>query len=201
MSRVPPALRNKLIATVLAIAAGTAGVVGTREGDPSPEVLLAMEIGAHYESGGRHIGKPYIDKIGRGQPWTVCNGITGPGVEPRRYYSPDDCRKLETPRYREAERAAKRLFTRWPTYNVWIRAAIIDMIFNLGETKVADSTMRVKANAGDLAGACAQMPRWVMGTVNNQPARMPGLVDRRGTTSELCADWGRPGHWTTEIAQ
>ncbi len=197
MSRVPAVLRNRLLALALAIAAGTAGV-STYVGDqqPSEAVLLAMEIGAHYESGGRHIGTPYVDKIGKGQPWTVCNGITGEGVVPGRYYTESDCKKLELPRYLEAERVAKRLFRQWSTYNKWVRASMIDMLFNLGETAVASSTLLRLANAGDLVGACAQMPRWVMGTVNRQPVRMPGLVDRRGTTAELCAEWGRDGHFS-----
>ncbi len=200
MSRVPAALRNRLIALTVAIAAGTAGV-GTYVGasQPSAEVLLAMEIGAHYESGGRHIGTPYVDKIGKGQPLTVCNGITGPEVVAGRYYTPDDCKRIELPRYLEAERAAKRLFRFWSTYNVWVRASIIDMLFNLGEPKVATSTLLAKGNAGDLAGMCAQMPRWVYGTVNRQPVRMPGLIGRRGTTEELCADWGRDGHFSAAV--
>ncbi len=188
MSRVPPALAKALGVVVLAVAAGTAGQYAK---GPSEEVLLAMEIGAYYESSGRHIGYPYVDKIGRGQPWTVCNGITGPEVVPGHYYTPDECKALELPKYLAAEKAAKRLFVYWGTYSKWVRAAMIDMIFNLGETKVAGSTLLTKANAGDLDGVCAQMPRWVNGTKDGKPVRLPGLVDRRGTTEELCAQWGR----------
>lgn len=197
MSRVPAVLRSKLLALGAALMIGTAGTyVGTRPEQPSAAVQLAMEIGHHYESGGRHIGKPYVDKIGKGQPLTVCAGITGSDVVADRYYTRDDCKALELPRYLEAERAARRLFLHWDTYNVWVQASIIDMLFNLGEPSVAGSTMRAKANAGDLAGACAQMPRWVYGTVDRKPVQLPGLVDRRGTTAELCSDWGRTGHFS-----
>ncbi len=191
------ALRTKLLAVATAAAIAGAGAYSARQPDqPSTAVQLAMEIGAHYESGGRHIGTPYIDKIGKGQPWTVCNGVTGTGVVPGRYYSPDDCKRLELPIYQAAERDGQRLFFQWDSYNVWVKASFIDMIYNLGAPAVAGSSMRSLANAGNLPGACAQQPRWVLGTVNGQKVRMPGLEDRRGTTAELCADWGRDGHFS-----
>jgi len=191
-------LRNRLLALAasVALASGTAYVASQQA---SPEVMLAMELGAHFESSGRHIGTPYVDRLGKGQPLTVCNGITGPDVVVGRKYSRDDCKRLELPRYLQAERDAKRLFVHWATYNVWVRASILDMIYNLGVQAVADSSMRRLANAGDLAGACAQMPRWVYGTVAGQRARLPGLVDRRDTTRELCADWGRDGHFSAGL--
>lgn len=203
MSRVPAVLRNKLLAVALSAAAAGAGtyVATHRDAPPPTAVQLAMEIGSHYESSGRHIGTPYIDRVGRGQPWTVCDGVTGPDVVPGRYYTREDCKRLELPRYLAAERDAARLFVYWHTYNVWVQASIIDMLFNAGEPAVAGSSMRRKANAGDLVGACAEMPRWVYGTVNGARVQLRGLVDRRGTTAELCADWGRDGHFSvTEVA-
>ena len=90
MSKVPEILRSKLLQVALGFAAGAATYVTVEQHQaPSPEVQLAMEIGAHYESSGRHIGKPYRDVIGKGQPWTVCNGVTGPEVDPAKYYTPE----------------------------------------------------------------------------------------------------------------
>jgi GH24 family phage-related lysozyme (muramidase) len=77
-----------------------------------------MDIGAYYESSGRHIGTPYVDKVGKGQPLTVCNGVTGPEVVAGRYYTKTDCMRLELPMYLAAEAAAKRMFRHWSTYNV-----------------------------------------------------------------------------------
>lgn len=195
-----PALRNRLLAVAASLAlAGAAGTGALVAGQPSPAVLLAMELGAHFESGGRHIGTPYVDRIGRGQPLTVCNGITGPEVVAGRYYTPDDCRRLELPRYVAAEQQAASALAKWSTYNPWVRASFIDMVFNLGPGSLQGTTIQRVANAGDLAGACEQMPRWVYGTVNGQRAKLPGLVDRRGTTRELCAEWGRSGHFSAEV--
>ncbi|GHC72522.1 lysozyme [Pseudorhodoferax aquiterrae] len=191
-----PALRKRLLAAAASVALAGGAYVASQ---PSAEVLLAMELGAHFESSGRHIGKPYVDRLGRGQPLTVCNGVTGPDVVADRYYTPDDCHRLELPRYLQAERDAKRLFVHWVTYNVWVRASILDMIYNVGAQAVADSSMRRLANAGDLVGACAQMPRWVYGTVAGQRTKLPGLVDRRDTTNELCAEWGRDGHFSAGL--
>lgn len=197
MSQVPAILRNKLMQLALGFAAGAATFVAVDQ--PSQAVQLAMELGAHYESSGRHIGTPYPDKLGRGQPLTVCNGVTGPEVIAGKYYTPQDCKRLELPKYLEAERAAKRLFKHWNGYNEWVQASILDMLYNLPEADVAGSTMRKLANAGDLVGACRQMPRWVYGTVNGQKTRLPGLIDRRGTTAELCEQWGRDGHFSAGL--
>lgn len=198
MSGVPAVLRSKLLQLALGFAAGAATYVAV-EHSPSHEVQLAAEIGAHYESSGRHIGKPYIDKLGKGQPLTVCNGVTGPEVVAGRYYTPADCKRLEQPKYLAAEKAAKRLFTRWGSYNIWVRASIIDMIYNLGESTVAASTLRTQANAGaDFAVWCPQMQRFVYGTVAGKKARLPGLVARREATAELCRDWGRDGHFSQQ---
>ena len=81
MSGVPALLRSKLLQLAIGFVAGAATYVAVDQpAIPSPDVQLAAEIGAHYESSGRHIGKPYIDKLGKGQPLTVCNGVTGPEV-------------------------------------------------------------------------------------------------------------------------
>lgn len=198
MSGAPAILRSKLLQLAIGFAAGAATYVAVEQ-SPSHEVQLAMEIGAHYESSGRHIGKPYIDKLGKGQPLTVCNGVTGPEVVAGRYYTADDCKRLELPKYLAAEKAAKRQFTRWGSYNIWVRASIIDMIYNLGEASVATSTLRAQANAGAAFEVwCPQMERFVYGTVGGKKTKLPGLVDRRGTTAELCRDWGRDGHFSQQ---
>lgn len=191
-----PTLRKRLLAVAASVAVAGGYVTSQR---PSAEVQLAMELGAHFESSGRHIGWPYVDKLGKGQPLTVCNGITGPEVVAGRYYTPEDCHKLELPRYLQAEKQARDRLRHWHTYNPWVRASFIDMVFNLGPGALTDTTIQRLANSGDLAGACQQMPRWVYGTVAGQRTKLPGLVDRRDTTRELCADWGRSGHFSSGL--
>lgn len=193
------AIKRRLLQAATAIAMGAAGVATYKAQQPSAEVLLAMELGSYFESSGRHIGMPYVDRLGKGQPLTVCNGVTGAGVVAGRWYTPDDCKRLELPRYLAAEREVRSMFAYWHGYNVWVRASIIDMVYNLGAPALEGSTLQARANAGDLAGACEQMPRWVRGTVNGQKVALPGLVDRRATTRELCAEWGRDGHFSAHL--
>ena len=198
-------LRRRLIEAALALTVGAAGGVVTHYAAqpvrPSAAVVLAMELGAHFESSGRHIGTPYIDKLGKGQPLTVCNGVTGPGVVAGRYYTTDDCKRLELPRYLEAERQARAALRHWDSYNVWVQASFIDMIYNVGPSVLDGTTIARLANAGNLAGACAQMPRWVRGTVGGKSVALPGLIDRRDTTRELCAEWGRDGHFSATVLE
>lgn len=198
------ALRKRLINAALALSVTVGGGVATiyskHASGPTPELLLAKELGQHYESSGKHIGTPYVDKVGKGQPLTVCAGVTGPEVVQGRYYSPADCEALELGKYRDAERLAKRSLKHWDTYNVWVRASFIDVAYNVPSALQPDTTlMRLANQANDLQAACLQMPRWVYGTAKGVKVRLDGLVDRRGATRELCAEWGRDGHFSAEL--
>lgn len=196
MTKVPAQLRVALLATATAIAGGGAYITTSRE---APEVLLAMDLGAYYESSNKHIGVPYIDKVGKGQPWTVCDGVTGPEVVPGRYYTKEECKKLELPKYRAAAALAKSRLKYWDTYNIWVKASLVDTAYNVPSALAPTTTLVSKANAGDLIGMCRQMPRWVYGTVNGKQVRLPGLVDRTGAREELCAEWGRDGHFSVGL--
>lgn len=202
VSAVPKALRNSLAA--LAILTGAAGgtyyaVEVQREAqentylqavaadpDTSQAVKIAMVMGYFYESGNKHIGTPYVDKVGRGQPLTVCNGITGSDVVAGRYYTPADCYALEKRRYIALERRMPSLLNRWGEYGDFTRATFLDFGWNKGEGALASSTMRRKANAGDLAGACAENPRWNKGTVRGVLTVLPGLDSRARSNAEIC---------------
>jgi lysozyme len=61
-------------------------------------------------------------------------------------------------------------------------AAYGDFVFNTGHAKFASSTMLRKLNAGDHAGACAELSRWVFAGGKE----MPGLVNRRATVRAIC---------------
>ena len=207
MSKVPQPLRDNLVKLGAALAIGTAAV-STQQATTTPkfelggqqvsqEVALAYEMGRYFESSYRHIGTPYVDRVGKGQPLTVCNGVTGPKVVAGKTYSRKECERLELPHYLRAEKDASHLFVLWDTYNPWVRASFVDMIFNLGTANVANSTMLRNANHGDLVGACKQQLRFVFGTVNGQRQPLPGLTMRRGASDEICREWGQSGHFST----
>jgi lysozyme len=161
-----------------------------RDAGTSDAVKIAMLMGHLYESSGKHVGTPYIDKLGRGEPLTVCNGITGAGVVAGKWYTPADCYELEKGRYLQAERAAKRLFAYWASYDAITQATFLDFIHNKGEGALAASTMLRKANVGDVQGACRENPKWNKGTVKGVLTVLPGLKDRADTNAGFCLDGG-----------
>ena len=214
MSKVPKFLAGRLFALLLLAGMGAGGAllvqdqptgvpaaeltqaladpyVQTVAADPntSPAVKIAMVLGHFYESSGKHIGTPYVDKRGRGQPLTVCNGITGQGVVAGRWYSPADCYQLEKARYLQAERQASGMLTHWASYDDFTRAVFIDFIHNKGVEALRTSTMLRKANAGDVQGACRENPRWNKGTVAGVLQVLPGLQLRGDANGEICTAW------------
>jgi lysozyme len=210
--KVPAFLAARLLAVVLGLGAAAGGGIYIASGDApqvsagelqraqadpyiqavmadastSDAVKLAMVMGSFYESSGRHIGKPYVDKLGRGQPLTVCNGITGAGVVAGKWYSPAECYQLERGRYLAAEREARRLVRGWDGLGVMTQAVVLDFIHNKGAGALANSTLLRKLNVGDVPGACAENPRWNKGTVNGVQQVLPGLQLRGDANGEIC---------------
>lgn len=205
--KVPRFLAGRLAALVLTLGAGggaylAADQVAIEQGladryvqavaaDPSTSqgVKVAMVLGHFYESSGKHIGTPYIDKLGKGAPLTVCNGITGAGVIAGKWYSPGECYQLEKGRYLQSEREAQRLLAYWASYDAFTQGTFIDFLHNKGAANFATSTMRRKANAGDLPGACRENPRWNKGTVKGISTVLPGLQLRGDSNDEICREW------------
>lgn len=62
------------------------------------------------------------------------------------------------------------------------KAAFVSFAFNVGNKALCDSTLARKANAGDMAGACAELSRWTRAGGRE----LPGLVKRRAAERELC---------------
>ncbi|MBI1425775.1 MAG: glycoside hydrolase family protein [Gammaproteobacteria bacterium] len=62
------------------------------------------------------------------------------------------------------------------------RVAFASFIYNVGEGSFRRSTMLKKLNAGDVTGACNELPRWVYA----KGKKLPGLVKRRDAEKELC---------------
>ena len=205
-TKVPPWLASRLAALVIGAGLASGGAYWATQAtdealrdeyvqavatDPatSAAVKVAMVMGSYYESSGKHIGTPYIDKVGKGQPLTVCNGITGEGVVAGRWYSPSDCYLLERKRYLQAEREAQALLTYWRSYDPFVQGTFIDFVHNKGAPNLEASTARRKANAGDLEGACRENPRWNRGTVRGVSTVLPGLQLRGDSNDEICREW------------
>ena len=204
MSRVPRQLKAGIVA-VLALSGSGAGLyyldqaaterardayvqAVASDTSTSPAVKVAMVMGSYYESSYKHIGTPYVDKLGKGQPLTVCNGITGAGVVAGRYYTPADCYRLEVGRYKEAEAFLAKSVPTYSAANVFQQAVGLDFIHNKGTGAFSTSTYRRKWVAGDTVGACRENERWNRGTVRGVSVVLPGLKIRADANSDLCAN-------------
>ncbi len=68
-------------------------------------------------------------------------------------------------------------------------AALADAVYNLGPMIVctpSKSTLARKLKAGDVAGACDQLPRWDKAKVAGVSVALPGLTKRRAVERDLC---------------
>lgn len=204
MSAVPQKLRSSIAALLLLTGLAAGGIAVddaarkeaqanayiqavASDPDVSDAIRIAMVMASFYESTGRHIGTPYVDKLGKGRPLTVCNGLTGAEVVPGKWYSPAECYRLEKRRYigYEAflEQSAGAAYRR---ASLLQQATYLDFVHNIGSAGFSDSTMRRKLLAGDVVGACRENRRWVYGTINGAKVVLPGLLIRRNANSDLC---------------
>jgi lysozyme len=120
---------------------------------------------------------PYRDPIGI---LTECNGHTGSDVVSGRVNTPSECQqKLEADVIKHAAdvmACIKVPLTQGQT------AAFVSFAFNVGGEKFCMSTLAIKANAGDFAGACAELSRWTLAGGKE----LPGLVKRRALERAWC---------------
>jgi lysozyme len=158
---IPAALKKRLLAV-----AGTGALA------------IAGVLVSHFE-GRKNV--PYKDPVGI---WTVCEGHTGPDVIPGKRYSDAECDDFKAADLAEADAAVRRLVN--VPLTDWQRAALIDFTFNLGDGNLASSTMLRKFNAGDYAGGCAELLRWVKGRKGGMLVTLPGLVNRRNAEDWVC---------------
>jgi lysozyme len=123
-------------------------------------IAVAAAFGAHFE------GQRLTAYQDTGGVWTLCDGHTA-GVRPGDTAT-------------SALATVQRCIT--TPLSLGQLAAFTDAAYNAGPAIVCGSTLQRKANAGDVAGACAELPRWVYagGKV------LPGLVARREAERKLC---------------
>ena len=156
---IPTSLKRKIFA------AGGAGAIA-----------IAGVLVAHFEPG-RVRGRPYIDPAG---VLTVCDGHTGPDIDPSRIYTDAECDAWRETDLAQADAAIQRLVI--VPLNDWQRAALIDFVYNVGAGNLAKSTLLRRLNAGDYDGACDEYRRWVYAGGR----RLPGLVTRREVDAWVC---------------
>ena len=118
----------------------------------------------------------YRDPVG---VLTACYGHTGPDVQPGQRYTRQQCRELleaDLARHAEALACIHRPLTDGQ------KAAFVSFAYNVGPQAFCGSSLVRKANAGDMAGACAELDKWVYA----KGQRLPGLVKRRAAERAMC---------------
>lgn len=111
---------------------------------------------------------------------TACYGYTGKELRLGQYYTDDQCVELLASGAREhAIGMAKCISVAVPQVSL---IAFISFTYNLGVRAFCTSTMARKLNAGDLAGACAELSLWVY----DDGRRIQGLVNRRAAERAYC---------------
>lgn len=139
-------------------------------------VLVCVQ---HFE--GRRL-EVYPDPVGIP---TVCDGVTGPGVQIGQAPRTDaQCDQLLVDNLVRTDAGVQGCIHR-PMVDGQ-RAAFDSFAYNVGVAKFCASTMARKFNAGDAAGACAELSRWVYAG----PNVLPGLVKRRAAERALCEGRG-----------
>lgn len=158
-------LRNKIIATI--VGGGSAIAIST-----------VMLTGPDGLEGREH--KPYADVVG---VLTVCDGHTGKDIVPGKTYSDAECDALTQ---KDLQRIAGQVdpYIRVPATETQ-KAAIYSFAYNVGASATINSTLLKKLNAGDPAGACDELKRWVYAGGK----KWKGLMNRREVEYMVC-NWG-----------
>ncbi len=117
---------------------------------------------------------------------TVCAGHTGPDVVKGKKYSLAACDAFLTDDMRKAVAIVEHCVPGLPEN---VLAAFADATFNMGGTIACNKSQSTAARllaAGDINGACEQLPRWNKARIAGVMVALPGLTSRREKERNLC---------------
>lgn len=118
----------------------------------------------------------YLDPVGIP---TACFGETQ-GIRMGMSFSEAQCREMLAARVVEFDDGVVKCLGYAPGPGP--RAAFVSFAYNVGTAQFCGSTLAKLAKDGDVAGACAQLDRWVYA----KGIKLPGLVKRRAEERKLC---------------
>ena len=136
-------------------------------------VALAIPLVVHFEG---YVPWVHRDPIGR---LAACYGHDDQTMTPGKRFTAAECQAMldeDLLKHAQALDCIKQPMTDGQ------KAAFVSFAFNVGNKALCDSTLARKANAGDMAGACAELSRWTRAGGRE----LPGLVKRRAAERELC---------------
>ena len=118
---------------------------------------------------------------------TVCYGSTT-NVQKGVKYSLDECQaRLDD----DMRAAIATVDACAPGLPVPVLAAFGDAVYNIGPKIACDTAHSTAARllkAGDIEGACRQLPRWDKASVGGVMVSLPGLTKRRAKEMDLCLE-------------
>lgn len=116
---------------------------------------------------------------------TICFGTTT-GVRLGDYRTTAECKVLITVDMQSAVDVVERCGP--PSMSVNQMAAFADLVYNVGPTPVCSvsSTLHRKLRAGDVIGACNELPKWDKARVAGVLVALPGLTKRRLEEQRIC---------------
>lgn len=121
--------------------------------------------------------KAYRDIVG---VVTACRGVTGPGIELGRTYTAAECAAMNDAALLDHLEGMARCVRVELTQGEAV--AYLSLAYNVGAPTFCGSTLVRKLNAGDRAGACRELLRWV--NAGGRPVR--GLINRRQAEYRIC---------------
>lgn len=127
--------------------------------------------------------KAYRDIVG---VWTICYGETN-GVTPGQTATKAQCDTMLARQLGEYEARLDRCLT--ATVPTKAKVAFVSWAYNVGTGAACSSTLVRKANAGDITGACNELPKW--NRAGEQVVR--GLTNRREAERQLCLEGVKEG--------
>lgn len=136
-------------------------------------IALAVPLVAHFEG---YVPWVYRDPIGR---LAACYGHDDQTMTPGKRFTAAECQAMldeDLLKHTEAIDCIKRPLSDGQ------KAAFLSFAFNVGNNAFCGSTLVRKANAGDMAGACAELSRWTLAGGKE----LPGLVRRRAAERAVC---------------
>ena len=118
---------------------------------------------------------------------TVCYGSTTDVVKGKKY-SLEECKQRLDNDMLDAVLAVERCVPGLPDN---VLAAFGDAVYNIGPRVACDkqrSTAARKLAAGDIEGACKELPKWNKARVGGVLVPLPGLTKRRNLEMALCLE-------------
>ena len=122
----------------------------------------------------------YRDIVG---VWTACYGETR-GIGAGDSFTVAECDAMLAEGIEQFEDGLDACLTDEDNIPVGAKIAFVSWSYNVGVGAACRSTLVRKANAGDLVGACNELPRW-----NRAGGRViQGLTNRRVSERDMCLD-------------